>query len=90
MATSNLDSLRRKLALIIDIGDYVTENGLPNAINDAKDMSTALQSIGFVIHDNEPNLNLTYKEMRHVITDFVCSVEAIYLVLFSFAGDGTQ
>ncbi|UJR24477.1 hypothetical protein I4U23_005852, partial [Adineta vaga] len=95
MATSqkiiSLSYSRRKIALIIGIGDYIMGKQLPNAINDAKDMSKELKKIGFIIHnDGEAKLNLTYKEMRRTLTDFECSIEKGDMVLFYFAGHGTQ
>ncbi|UJR17181.1 hypothetical protein I4U23_004077 [Adineta vaga] len=82
MATPNISSLpinsRRKLAHVIGISDYQENIRLPNAINDATQM-------GFLIHDNEPKLNLTYHEMRHCMLDFECSVKEDSIVLFYFA-----
>ncbi|UJR17084.1 hypothetical protein I4U23_003981 [Adineta vaga] len=83
-------NIRRKLALIMGISNYADNTSLINATNDAKEMSSVLKSMGFLIHDNEPKLNLTYKQMRHCLTDFECSIEAGDLVLFYFAGHGTQ
>ncbi|UJR18259.1 hypothetical protein I4U23_005162 [Adineta vaga] len=94
MATSqqiiSSSHLRRKIALVIGIGDYIMGKQLPNALNDANDMSKELKKIGFIIHNNEPKLNLTYKEMRRTLTDFECSIEKGDMVLFYFAGHGTQ
>jgi uncharacterized caspase-like protein len=81
---------RPKVALVIGIGDYEKGKKLPNAINDAKEMSFALKRIGFVIHDDGPKLNLTYKEMGHALLDFQCSIKAGDMVLFYFAGHGRQ
>jgi uncharacterized caspase-like protein len=81
---------RRKLALVIGIGDYEKGIKLPNAVNDAKEISSLLKIIGFVIHDDGPKLNLTYKEMGHAFHDFHCSIKAGDMVLFYFAGHGTQ
>jgi len=81
---------RRKLALIIGIGDYKKGSQLPNAVNDAKGMSPALKRIGFVIHDDGPKLNLKYNEMRAGLLAFECSIKAGDMVLFYFAGHGRQ
>jgi uncharacterized caspase-like protein len=78
------------LALVIGIGDYKKGIKLANAVNDAKAMSSALKRIGFVIHGDGPKLDLTYKEMSHVLVDFQCSIKAGDMVLFYFAGHGTQ
>ena len=78
----------RKLALVIGIGEYADGNHLPNAINDAKDVTNALEQIGFDI--DEPKLNLTYQNMEHALTNFKYSLKTGDLVLFYFAGHGTQ
>ena len=79
---------RRKLALIIGNGEYEDGQRLPNATNDANDMSSALRSIGFII--DGPKLNLKYAEMRLALVAFECSVQPEDMVLFYFAGHGTQ
>jgi uncharacterized caspase-like protein len=81
---------RRKLALVIGIGDYEKGIQLPNAVNDARKMSAALESIGFVIYGNRPRINLKYKDMRRALVDFECSIKAGDMVLFYFAGHGRQ
>jgi len=78
----------RKVALVIGIGDYKDGNHLPNAINDAKDVTNALKKIGFNI--DEPKLNLTYRNLKHTLIDFEGSFTSGDLVLFYFAGHGTQ
>ncbi len=90
---------RRKLALVIGIGDYEEGKKLPNAVNDAKEMSSALKKMGFFIGGNEPKLylkynepkpNLKYNEMRAALLAFECSIKAGDMVLFYFAGHGRQ
>jgi uncharacterized caspase-like protein len=81
---------RRKLALVIGIGEYADGQHLPNAINDAKQMSSKLKSIGFIIEGDGPNLNLTRKEMRHVLVDFEESINQGDMIVFYFAGHGRQ
>jgi len=78
----------RKVALVIGIGDYKDGNHLPNAINDAKDVTNALEQIGFDI--DEPKLNLTHEEMDILLTNFKYSLKTGDLVLFYFVGRGTQ
>ena len=78
---------RRKLALVIGIGDYENCKKLKNTENDANDMSSALESIGFIV---TRKVNLKRTEMRHVIIDFEDSIRAGDMVLFFFAGHGVQ
>ena len=78
----------RKIALVIGIGEYANGDNLPNAINDAKDVANALKQIGFKI--DEPKLNLTHEKMDILLTKFKHSFTSGDLVLFYFAGHGTQ
>ena len=78
---------RRKLALVIGVGQYEHCEKLENPENDASDMSLALESIDFVV---TKKLHLKRGEMRHVIIDFEESIEPGDMVLFYFAGHGTQ
>ncbi|UJR24686.1 hypothetical protein I4U23_006059 [Adineta vaga] len=91
-AIKNISSnnLRRKRALVIGISDYVMNRRLPNTINDAKEMASMLKNIGFIIYGDEPQINLTYREFYDTITDFQSSIETGDMVLFYFAGHGTQ
>jgi uncharacterized caspase-like protein len=89
-AISSTDGPRRKLALVIGIGDYKKGKKLSNAVNDANGMSAALDRMGFLIYGNEPKLNLKCKEMRAVLHDFEHSINAGDMVLLYFAGHGRQ
>ncbi|CAF1322133.1 unnamed protein product [Adineta steineri] len=90
MATSIIPDSRRKLALVIGIGNYATATDLPNAINDAEAISSALKSIGFILHEGGPKLNPTCKEIRHALVDFEHSIEVGDMILFYYAGHGIQ
>ena len=83
-------SSRRKLALIVGISNYARQRCLPNAIHDANDMTKTLKDIGFKIHDNQLKLDLTCREMRHVLIDFEHLIKEGDLVLFYFARHGIQ
>ncbi|CAF3158382.1 unnamed protein product [Rotaria sp. Silwood2] len=91
MATQKTDSTafkpRRKLALVIGIGKYEHCEELENTENDANDMSSALQSIGFIV---TKKLDLKRAEMKHVVIDFEESIEPDDMILFYFAGHGVQ
>ncbi|CAF4049467.1 unnamed protein product [Rotaria sordida] len=79
---------RRKLALVIGIDNYASGKILKNARNDACDMSSKLESIGFIT--TGPKLDLTYKQMELTLVEFKHSIEEGDIVLFYFAGHGTQ
>lgn len=78
---------QRKLALVIGIGKYGNIQQLSNPENDANDMSKALKSIGFkvtlVLHPNRFKL-------QEAILTFEHSIQPGDIVLFYFAGHGTQ
>ena len=78
---------RRKLALVIGIGDYKYTKKLKNAVNDAEAMASTLKRIGFnVTHE----INLTHDEMDDALHKFKKSIKGGEMVLFFFAGHGIQ
>lgn len=79
---------RRKLALVIGIVQYKRGREVNNAENDAKDMSSKLESIGFIT--GGPKINLTYQGMNDALDKFKSSVQPGDMILFYFAGHGTQ
>ncbi len=81
---------KRKLALVIGISKYEDGQDLPNAENDAKCIASALKDIGFHVHENQPMINATYKQLKHVIIDFEISIQKEDMVVFYFAGHGKQ
>ena len=83
-----INSPRRKRAIVIGISEYEEGRKLPNAVNDAKDMSKMLAKIGFII--DEPKLNLKNKDIKHALVDFDDQVKPGDMVLFYFAGHGIQ
>jgi uncharacterized caspase-like protein len=80
--------LRRNLALVIGIGQYKNGKKLNSAKNDAYDMSYKLKSIGFIT--DGPNIDLTYQELKEALSKFKSSIQPGDIVLFYFAGHGTQ
>ena len=78
---------RRKAALVIGIGRYDHIEGLKNPENDANDMSDALESIDFLV---TKKLNVERRKMKYGIIDFEESIKPGDMVLFYFAGHGTQ
>ncbi len=81
---------RCKRALLIGISNYDDGQNLPNAVNDAKDMSSALKRIGFLIDGDGPKLNPTRKQILHIFIDFQDSIKTGDMVVFYFAGHGRQ
>ncbi|CAF2968416.1 unnamed protein product [Rotaria sp. Silwood2] len=79
---------RRKLALVIGIGDYESGDTLLNTRKDARDMSSKLDSIGFI--SDGPKLDLTHEAMELALVKFKHSIREGDMVLFYFAGHGTQ
>ncbi len=79
---------RRSLALVIGIGQYQYGPKLKNPENDARDMSSKLKSIGFIT--GELKINLTYQEMKDALKRFKSSIQPGDIILFYFAGHGTQ
>ncbi|CAM4844270.1 unnamed protein product [Rotaria magnacalcarata] len=78
---------RRKLALVIGIGEYEGGQKLPNAENDANEMSAVLEKIGFIV---TKKLHSARIEMRFALVAFEESITSSDVVLFYFAGHGTQ
>jgi len=71
------------------IGNATYKNGrsLRNPINDAKDMSTALEELGFQVTTHE-NTNL--KGLRSAVRDFGKQVHEGDVALFYYSGHGIQ
>jgi uncharacterized caspase-like protein len=90
MDTKTRDSFTKriwKLALVIGIGKYENLKQLNNPENDAKDMECALREIGFTV---TMKLHLTHAEMKQALVDFEKGIQPGNMVLFYFAGHGTQ
>ncbi|CAF3934015.1 unnamed protein product [Rotaria sp. Silwood1] len=91
MATQTTDVAtfqpRRKLALVIGIGNYDHCEKLQNPENDANDMSFILKGIDFIV---TKRLHLKRAEMKHAVIDFEESIEQGDMILFYFAGHGVQ
>ncbi|CAF3778761.1 unnamed protein product [Rotaria magnacalcarata] len=87
MARSASRQGQRKLAFVIGIGKYDNINKLSNPENDANDMSSALESIGFTVTQAA---HLNRVEMQQAIVKFENSIHPGDMVLFYFAGHGVQ
>jgi uncharacterized caspase-like protein len=76
-----------KVALVIGNGAYVHANVLPNPVNDATDMTAALQGLGFtVIGGND----LDFASMGAKIGAFEDAARDADVTLFFYAGHGMQ
>jgi uncharacterized caspase-like protein len=84
MASSNKNSLcPRKLALIIGNGKYESDNKLSHSINNANDLSNALESINFI---NTKACDVRKEDMASKINDFRSKINDGDLILFYFYG----
>ncbi|CAF4627127.1 unnamed protein product [Rotaria socialis] len=88
MAAKFTSESRRRLALVIGIGDYENVRKLKNPQNDAKALSSLLQRIRFTTADQ--HLDQTPNQLQHVLVDFEDSIQCNDIVLFYFAGHGIQ
>ncbi|CAF5212875.1 unnamed protein product, partial [Rotaria magnacalcarata] len=78
----------RKFALVIGIGDYESGEKLNNTQKDARDMLVKLDRMDFI--SDGPKLDLTCEEMKMALVNYEHSVREGDIVLFYFAGHGTQ
>lgn len=76
----------RRVALVIGNGDYPTAP-LPNPVNDARDLATALGELKFEVLYHE---NLRQKDMRTALRTFGERIRAGGVGLFYYAGHAIQ
>ncbi len=80
--------LQKRLALIIGNGDYKSVSRLNNAVKDSRDMSKALQEVGFEVMGGE---NLSADAMKQSILAFGEKLrEKKGVGVFYYAGHGVQ
>jgi uncharacterized caspase-like protein len=77
---------QQKRALVIGINDYLRDP-LKYCINDATDLTTALQNINFGVSLRE---NCNRREFYNIVDTFANTIQRDDLVLFYFAGHGKQ
>ena len=80
-------SSRRKIALVIGIGDYKYNAKLKNSVNDADAMESTLKYIGFIV---TKKTNATHDEIEDAILSLKRSIQPGDMVLLYFAGHGIQ
>jgi len=77
----------RRVALVIGNSSYRNAPALPNTVNDARDMVTALRSVGFEVVDG---LDLDKRGMDSALTRFARLAQDADAAMFYFAGHGFQ
>lgn len=87
-AGSNEASAQEKrLALVIGNSDYKHAGELPNPRNDAADMATALEKLGFEVIKG---VDLDKQSMEQTLRQFASALSDAELGLFFYAGHGLQ
>ncbi len=76
-----------KLALVVGNAEYDYLSSLNNSTNDARDISDALQEIGF---DVDLHLNASKEELKEAIKDFGSKAKTYDIILFYYAGHGIE
>ncbi len=80
-------SYQKRLALVIGNSNYQNGGSLPNPVNDATAIATALQSVGFEVMKYQ---NVTQKEMKMAINTFGKKLTGYEVGVFYYAGHGIQ
>lgn len=76
-----------RVALVIGMAKYQHIEALKNTVNDAKAISTSLESIGF---DVTTVLDASFDELRETVSLFAFHSETAELALIYFAGHGVE
>lgn len=77
----------RRVALVIGNSSYRNAPALPNTVNDARDMVTALRKVGFEVVDG---IDLDKRGMDSALTRFARLAQDADAAMFYFAGHGFQ
>ena len=77
----------RRVALVIGNSGYANVAELKNPYNDAKGMSEKLTDLGF---DVVTGLDLSLRDMRQTVREFIKKLDNADLALFFYAGHGIQ
>lgn len=84
---ANGQTYTKRLALVIGNSSYQHGGALKNPVNDARAISSVLQSAGFEVLRHE---NLTQTQMKKAINDFGMKLRDYEVGLFYYAGHGIQ
>lgn len=77
----------KRVALVIGNSEYTDATPLTNPLNDANDMSAALERLGF---DVVKGIDLDFAGMRQTLKDFAAKLEGADTALFYYAGHAVQ
>lgn len=80
-------SYQKRLALVIGNSNYQNGGSLPNPVNDANAIASALQSVGFEVMKYQ---DVTQKEMKMAINAFGKKLNGYEVGVFYYAGHGIQ
>lgn len=86
-ALVSAQSYQKRLALVIGNSNYQNGGSLPNPVNDATAVASALQSVGFEVMKYQ---NVTQKEMKMAINAFGQKLHGYEVGVFYYAGHGIQ
>ncbi len=86
-AGTALAQTERRIALIVGNETYNNADNLLNPVNDARGMSTTLESLGFEVELLE---DASYRDMQLALRDFGLKAQDSDVALVFFAGHGIQ
>lgn len=86
-AGAGVAATNERLALVIGNSDYAHVPYLPNAAQDARDVTSALRQLGFEVYDG---YDLTRVEALLLIAEVTGRLQPDDLALFYFSGHGVQ
>src|SRR5258706_2594286 len=76
-----------RVALVVGNRKYISANGVPNAVNDARVMARALRDIGFVVaHRYDLSRDTIYRPNLELLRES----ESGHVARFFYAGHGLQ
>ena len=78
----------KKLALVIAVAEYESEDALSNPVNDATDLAAALRVIGFEVEG--PLLDPTQRDLRRALRLFSTKAARSEIAVIYFAGHGIE
>ncbi|MBR1153656.1 caspase family protein [Bradyrhizobium sp. JYMT SZCCT0428] len=82
-----VQSITRRVALVIGNGAYAHVTPLPNPVNDARSIARSLRDIGFVVNEG---IDLDRVAMQSTIRDFLRDAARAQVAVVYYAGHGVQ
>ena len=86
-AVEAVSAKERRVALVMGNSVYEHVSRLPNPVNDAEDLGSALERLGFEVTSG---LDMEYREMRLALRDFSEKAADADVALIYFAGHGIE